>query len=1012
MIPLKLIVEGIYSYQERQTIDFSALTETGLFGIFGAVGSGKSSILEAITYALYGETERLNARDKRAYNMMNLKSNRSYIELDFINFENRRFRATREFKRNSKNFEDVKSPTVVLYENINEEWIPLESSNVQPIIGLSYENFKRTIIIPQGQFKEFIELGAKERTDMMKEIFQLHRFDLQDKVATLYKKNQSELDQLNGQLIGFEEINGDRIQTMQDKLLEERKSFIQVEDSNTILLEKFQALKNLKEDFLELHKMKTRFQQLTNQRAEKEHLRQRMIRFEEAWTNFYHILQAQEKLRQEHVHELGRLQHEETKANEIQRITQQLSLQLQQIRPQYDRLAERRISELDLELILQLIQFSAEIKVLKESAEKGRNFVLETKEQQTQCKISIRDTEALLLDLKQSRPSANELMELGQWYTQQQSILQREVELHQQLLELETAIADLKNNLLSRGFDALEFESKYNSELRTLESRLTKLNDEKAHLLLQQKLTQFAENLSAGSPCPLCGALEHPAIAEHMDISQELADNQKAITEITASIKSRTDQKFEFEKLLLQLQSLEAQKNDLNVKSQVNESLKSSHLLQFTWTDYSSTDTSIYTQKKQELTKIETQIVATEHMLTNHQLALVDIEKKLERANKRLNELEVDEVRKQTQINQNMGHLKHLKWSDYQSLEQTSIESEYKTLKAENLQIEQHFNTLTEQLNGLNSQFAAQNSLVQAILERIDKIKAEALQTETTLGQLLQTSTFDTIDQVKESLAENLPVQQIRAELEQFQIQFETLRAQIAQLDKKLTDQVYDEEAFIAQENALKESSHQLKVLTENVAKYEQELHQLETAYKKKEVLLQQQATLNLRNDNLKQLFNLFKGAGFVQYVSSIYLRQLCDHANIRFHRMTRNQLSLQINENNEFEIIDYLNEGKSRSVKTLSGGQAFQVSLSLALALAESVQSNTKATKNFFFIDEGFGTQDIASVNIVFETLLDLQKENRIVGIISHVEELKERIPLSLSIEKDEERGSQIFIN
>jgi len=81
-------------------------------------------------------------------------------------------------------------------------------------------------------------------------------------------------------------------------------------------------------------------------------------------------------------------------------------------------------------------------------------------------------------------------------------------------------------------------------------------------------------------------------------------------------------------------------------------------------------------------------------------------------------------------------------------------------------------------------------------------------------------------------------------------------------------------------------------------------------------------------------------------------------------------------------------------------------------LALAESVQSNSRATRNFFFIDEGFGTQDITSVNIVFETLLDLHKENRIVGIISHVEELKERIPVSLSIEKDEERGSQIFIN
>src|SRR5690606_29338460 len=168
---------------------------------------------------------------------------------------------------------------------------------------------------------------------------------------------------------------------------------------------------------------------------------------------------------------------------------------------------------------------------------------------------------------------------------------------------------------------------------------------------------------------------------------------------------------------------------------------------------------------------------------------------------------------------------------------------------------------------------------------------------------------------------------------------------------------------------------------------------------------------LQKREENLKTLSNLFKGAGFVQYVSSIYLRQLCDNANIRFHRMTRNQLSLQLSEKGDFEIIDYLNEGRSRSVKTLSGGQAFQASLSLALALAESVQSQAKSEKNFFFIDEGFGTQDLESVNIVFETLTSLQKENRIVGIISHVEELKERIPRTLSIYKDEEKGSEIFI-
>lgn len=127
---------------------------------------------------------------------------------------------------------------------------------------------------------------------------------------------------------------------------------------------------------------------------------------------------------------------------------------------------------------------------------------------------------------------------------------------------------------------------------------------------------------------------------------------------------------------------------------------------------------------------------------------------------------------------------------------------------------------------------------------------------------------------------------------------------------------------------------------------------------------------------------------------------------------MTRNQLRLQLNEKNNFEVIDYLNDGNARNVKTLSGGQLFQVSLSLALALAESVQSNVKAERNFFFIDEGFGTQDNESISLIFETLLHLNRENKIVGIISHVDELKERIPISLVVENDKELGSLIKVN
>src|SRR5699024_4790509 len=176
-------IEGIYSYQERQTINFEELTDSGLFGIFGATGSGKSSILEAISYALYGQTERLNSRDKRTYNMMNLKSDRAFIAFDFYNYENELYRATREFKRNTKNFEKIYTPEVVFYKYRNGTWEPLDHTDAQKIIGLSYDHFKRTIIIPQGQFREFLELTSAERTRMLKDIFQLQRYDLQDKVS-------------------------------------------------------------------------------------------------------------------------------------------------------------------------------------------------------------------------------------------------------------------------------------------------------------------------------------------------------------------------------------------------------------------------------------------------------------------------------------------------------------------------------------------------------------------------------------------------------------------------------------------------------------------------------------------------------------------------------------------------------------------------------------------------------------------------------------------------------------
>lgn len=1009
MIPIQLTLEGLYSYQERQKIDFQNLTQAGLFGIFGSVGSGKSSILEAISFALYGETERLNARDRRTYNMMNLKSNRSYIEFDFINYENKKFRAAREFRRNSKNFDEVKTPNVVFYEWKNESWIPLEHSNSEKLIGLSYANFKRTIIIPQGQFKEFLELGATERTNMMKEIFSLQRFDLQNNVSVLNAKNRSELDQLEGQLKGFEEVNEEQISTQKEKLKAEQLKFNEIQKIFKETEEKYTQLKNLKNDVELLKQKKADFEKLAEKKTEIDILEQKTEIYDKVFRIFTPLLSEKDKLGKEISEQQKNKGYQCKVLQETEIRFENIKNKLSAIQPKYEALHESKIQENDLSLLLQMLKFSGEIETLKDRTEKGSKKVKEVEAEQKLIQQKIEELSKNIEILKPKKLDSHLLLNAGNWFSEKNKLTET---LHKQIEKVALKNAEIEK--ISEELKPFEinpetFRNDFNMQTEALEQQKKSLADKKNHLEVQQKLAHFASELHDGESCPLCGALEHPNIVAFDDVNSELNEIQQQIEQVEIQKEKIQKQSLEIEKTLDRKKIFEEQlKSEDNILKQIKLDIEK-HLKSFGWKEFNVENQKDFEEKRQQSFSIEKQIEELNLQIGLEQKNLDKERENLDNYNKALEKFKLDEAKKEEQIKTNEANLKILQWIDYKEKAYTEMEDLLNKLSQSNLETEQDYQQLIKEEREITPKLAEQKTIVAQLEKRISELEKEISDHQDVLGKALSEQQFGHLDEIQQILALEINVQETRNTIQQFRIQFATLKNSILEFETKLKDFSFNEEAFLSVENQFRSFENDLKAVNNSVVKISSEIERLEIEFKKKENLLRDLAQLQRRAENLKTMTNLFKGAGFVQYVSSIYLRQLCDHANVRFHRMTRNQLSLQLNENNDFEIVDYLNEGRSRSVKTLSGGQAFQVSLSLALALAESVQTHAQSASNFFFIDEGFGTQDLESVNVVFETLMNLQKENRIVGIISHVEELKEKIPVALNIRKDEEHGSLI---
>ena len=1008
MIPVKLTLEGIYSYQKQQTIDFTALTNAGLFGIFGAVASGKSTILEAISFALYGDSERMGGTN-RNYNMMNLKSNRMYIDFEFLNFENKKYKAVKEYRRNSKNFSEVKIHTTAFYEWKEEAWMPLEIANAEPIIGLSATNFKRTIIIPQGKFKEFIELKGTDRTNMMKELFNLHHFDLANNTRTLFIENAKKLDKLEGRLSGYKDISKEIVTEKTKFYTEQQTSFDKKEIEHKKLSVVFDKLKQLSNDFQSLQQHNKKLDSEEERKKEVEEKEKSLKLYVQTHQQFDEILRLKQQIGVKLAYENANLNNIATELAANKDKSVKTEEKLATLKPFIDAIDTKKQEVVDLQLISQILTFRAAIKKGEERTIKGRTVVDDLSKEADVYTNKISEIDTKIEGINGKLIDVKTLTAVELWFSVYNTLTKQIEDRRGKLKGITKQIDATDKKFQALDYDTNNWKEAIEEQNKILNEQLAKATKQKSQLEVKQEIAHFANEIHEGSACPLCGSLEHPDVIETEDVSLEILDNKKQIKLLEEQVRWKNETFVELTKLQENKNSYNKNKLDIEAELKNIEEEKEQHIAQFVWSGFSSADEASFKNVKADNDKLIAEKEQLEKEQKENRTQLENSNRKLAEAKELLAKIEDENKYNETLIASNSSQIKLLEPSDFENQTSETVNqliSEKKIL-IKTKQDEQI--TLEKQKTDLLLAISAQSATKEAFEKQIAQLSKEENKNNAIINSKLDESSFESTEAIEQLLSQRLDVEVERDLIESFKIEYAKLKVSIEELEKRLEGKSFSPEEYEAKEKEFQESLEQTNSLRDTLTKLRYELERIQKELKEKSELLLEKEKLENRKANISTLTQLFTASGFVNYVSSIYLKNLCATANERFHRLTKNQLSLQINDKNEFEVVDYLNNGRTRSVKTLSGGQGFQVSLSLALALAENVQGLTNSEKNFFFIDEGFGTQDAESVNIVFETLSNLQKGNRIVGIISHVEELQERIPKALFIKNDIDEGSLI---
>ncbi|OOZ84199.1 AAA family ATPase [Bacillus cereus] len=1023
MRPIQLIMTAFGPYKQKEVIDFDDLGEHRIFAISGNTGAGKTTIFDAICYVLYGEASGEERSDTSMLRSQFADDNvYTSVELTF-QLKGKRYEIKRQLGHKKQGNKTITGHAVELYEVIDEEKVPAVdrfhvtdvNKKVEDLIGLSKHQFSQIVMLPQGEFRKLLTSETENKEEILRRIFKTDRYKLmrelldqkrkqwknvlqeKQKERELYFRNVFKLPIRDGALLETlveqEHVNTHQVvealeqetvvykAEVEQLQVEQDVQTKQLKDAET----RFHAAKSVNEKFIDLQQKNEKYNTLQENRT--------VIEMKE--TSFKRAEQAKRLLPFEQWHEEA-MQNEQ----KAESLLKQIIAKKENIMNNFELAQEKyevvKNKEPERENAKKLVQRLEELQpIIASLAEK---------------QLNLQNAEMQIVKLKESMQNFDRQLEE---HTNQKQLMSGELQqLERALEQYVDKVEELTNmredaKVLKQAYDVWQEKQKFEKEKEAAYSKMqlaVNAYENMERRWLSEQAGILALHLHDGESCPVCGSTNHPKKATEQSgaIDENELNDLRDKKNIAEKLHVQIEEKWNFYHLQYEQVIEEVKKRGYHSEELVE------------------TYSALVQKGKQLATEVNTLKVSEE---TRKQTAvkIKSVEEKVDALQKQKREVETEQHR----IEMNCMQLR----TSYEH-DKKNIPENLQTVQAWKVQFDQAMHELRlmedewKKVQEAYQHWQNENIRIQAEQEgttnQFESAKLKKEETFTRFMKELEQSGFTDQSTYKEAKLSDAEMEMIQKEIQSYYSSLEVLAKQIEELHAELKDKEYMDITALGEH--IKELEINLDIIKEkrqraqNVVTYISDLH--ENIRRIDEQIHEEEKAFQ----ELVDLYEVMKGdnesrISFERYILIEYLEQIVQIANERLRKLSNGQFYLKRSERVEkrnrqsglgLDVYDAYT-GQTRDVKTLSGGEKFNASLCLALGMADVIQAYEGGISiETMFIDEGFGSLDEESLTKAVDALIDLQKSGRFIGVISHVQELKNAMPAVLEVTKQKDGCSQ----